>query len=374
MFDPDTLERRPITKEEVGNFALISDALPNIHIVGIEAMPQDVAPKASILHGLDTVLKNTTKHIYFSPENVDETIPMINMLKAVEEDLVNYPIATCQLSPISPLMWSEGTALAVVEIAKSGIPLSVLPEPLSGVTSPITLAGLLTVNNIEVLSAVVLSQIVREGAPLMYGASWTTFDMAKATVLIGSPESCLLGIAEAQLARHYDIPSHTTALNTDSNLHDEQCSFEKIFNLITSLQAGINLVVNAGMFATGMTVSYEQLIADHEMATFVYRYLKGMEVNKDTIAGDIIAKVGPGKNYMMEEYTLKYMRTGEHCSYDISNRDVYDTWKEAGKPDLMDNARAHADKILDEHKPEPLPDDSVKKIEYIISKYEKEHS
>jgi len=357
----------------VGNFALISDALPNIHIVGIQAMPQDVTPRASILHGLDAVLNNTTKHIYFSPENIDETISMINMLKAVEEDLANCPIATCQLSPISPLVWSEGTALAVVEIAKSGIPLSVLPEPFSGVTSPITLAGTLAVNNIEILSAIVLSQIVREGAPLIYGASWTTFDMAKGTVLIGSPESCLLGVAGAQLARYYNMPSHTTAMNTDSNLHDEQCSFEKMFNLITSLQSGINLVVNAGMFATGMTVSYEQLMADHEMATFVYRYLEGIEVNKDTIAGDIIAKVGPGKNFMMEEHTLKYLRTGEHCSYDISNRDVYDIWKKAGKPELMDNARAYADKILKEHKPEPLPADSAKKIENIILEYEKDH-
>lgn len=66
-------------------------------------------------------------------------------------------------------------------------------------------------------------------------------------------------VAQTQLAKNYGMPSHTTVMNTDSNLHDEQCSFEKMFNLITSLQAGINMVVNAGMFATGMPVSYEQL-------------------------------------------------------------------------------------------------------------------
>ena len=84
-----------------------------------------------------------------------------------------------------------------------------LPESFSGITSFITITGMLVVNNIEILLAIVLSQIVREGAPLMYGVSWTTFDIAKGKVLIGSPESCLLGVAEAQLARYYDMPNHT---------------------------------------------------------------------------------------------------------------------------------------------------------------------
>jgi len=142
ILDTKTMERKPSTKKEVGNFAKISDALSNIHVVGVQAMPQDVFSKSSILHALDAVLNNTSKHIFFSPENVEETKALIDMLRVVngEEDLGKSPIATCQLSPISPLTWSKGTAEAVVEIAKSGIPLCILPQPYCGVTSPITLA------------------------------------------------------------------------------------------------------------------------------------------------------------------------------------------------------------------------------------------
>lgn len=372
ILDTETMERRPSTKEEVGNFAKISDALPNIHIVGVQAMPQDVFSKSSILHGLDAVINNTSKHVFFSPENAGETKALIEMLKVIsgEEDLGKFPIATCQLSPISPLTWSKGTVEAVVEIAKSGLPICILPQPYSGVTSPITLAGTLTSSNVEELSALVLTQIVNEGSPFVYGAAWTTFEMKKGTVLIGTPECCLLSVAEAQIARYYGIPSQCIAFDTDSNVYDEQNGFEKIFNIIATLQSGINLIVNAGMFSTGMTVSYEQLVVDHEIVTFVYRYLEGIAVNNDSISKEVIKKVGQHKNYLLEPHTLKYISTGEHASYKVSNRDVYDMWKISGKSSITDNAREFADEIIRKHKLKSLPKGKQEKLDDIIARYE----
>jgi len=376
MIDEKTYERRPVKKEEVGNFAKISDALKNIHIVGIQAMPQDVPARASILHALDAVFNNTTKHVFFSPENVDETEALIEIVKIVSEEEYpgKEPVAICQLSPISPLTWSHGTSEAVYEISKSGIPLCFLPQPYSGVTAPITLAGTLTINNTEILSGLVLSQIVNEGCPVIYGAAWTTFEMSKGTVLIGTPERCVLSVAGAQMANHYNIPSHCISFDTDANLYDEQNGFEKIFNTIANLQSGVNLLMNAGMFSTGFDVSYEQLVIDHEIATFAYRYIDGMTVNEDTIAKDVIKKVGQHKDFMMEPHTLKYMRTGEHTSYSVSNREVYEIWKNAGKPSITDNARKVAKEILAYHKPKPLSEVKKQKIASIISSFEKRYA
>ena len=372
ILDTKNMERRPSTKEEVGNFAKISDALSNIHVVGVQAMPQDVFSKSSILHAVDIVLNNTSKHIFFSPENVSETKALIKMLKVIsgEEDLAKSPVATCQLSPISPLTWSKGTAEAVVEVARSGIPLCILPQPYCGVTSPITLAGTLTSNNVEEISALVLAQIVNEGSPFIYGGAWTTFEMNKGTVLIGTPERNLLSVAGAQIARYYSLPSHCIAFDTDANIYDEQNGFEKIFTVIATLQSGINLIVNAGMFSTGMTVSYEQLVVDHEIATFVYRYLEGITVNRDTIAKEVIKKVGQHKDYMMQPHTLKYIHSGEHASYKVSNRDVYDIWKSSGKPSIIDNARRVAEEIIKEYEPKPLPKDKKDKLKDIIASHE----
>lgn len=368
----DTMERRPSTKEEVGNFARISDSLPNIHIVGVQAMPQDVFSKSSILHAVDAIANNSSKHVFFSPENAGEAKALINMLGVINggENLEKFPIATCQLSPISPLTWSRGTAEAVVEIAKSGIPLCILPQPYCGVTSPITLAGTLTTNNIEEISAIVLAQIVNEGSPFIYGAAWTTFEMKTGAVLIGTPERNLLSVGGAQIARYYNLPSHCIAFDTDSNIYDEQNGFEKIFTAIAALQSGINLIVNAGMFSTGMTVSYEQLIVDHEIVTFVYRYLEGITVNKDTIAKEVIQNVGQHNDYLAEPHTIKYINLGEHVSYGVSNRDVYDNWKSGGKPSITDNAKKVAEEIIKEYKPKPLDKDRQGRLKDIIASYE----
>ncbi|MBM3701279.1 MAG: hypothetical protein FJW68_10280 [Actinobacteria bacterium] len=375
MLDENTNERRPINKEEVGNFAKISDALNNIHIVGIQAMPQDVPARASILHALDAVFNNTSKHVFFSPENVEEARALIEITKAVSEQ--DYPgkepVAICQLSPISPLTWSQGTAEAVCVVSESGIPLCFLPQPYSGVTSPITLAGTLTINNTEILSGLVLSQILNEGSPVIYGAAWTTFEMNKGTVLIGTPERCVLSVAGSQMAKYYNLPSHCISFDTDANIYDEQNGFEKIFNTIANLQSGINLLMNAGMFATGFTVSYEQLIIDHEIATFAYRYVEGMKVNEDTIAKDVIKKVGQHKDFMMEPHTLKYMRSGEHVPYRVSNRDVYEIWKNAGKPTIVDNAKKVAAEIISSHIPKLLSNDKKEKIKAIIADFENRH-
>jgi len=139
---------------------------------------------------------------------------------------------------------------------------------------------------------------------------------------------------------------------------------------IATLQSGINLIVNAGMFSTGMTVSYEQLIVDHEIATFVYRYLEGITVNKDSIAKEVIKKVGQHKDYMAEPHTLKYLHSGEHASYKVSNRSVYDIWKNSGKPSITDNARKVAEEIIREHEPKPLTKDKQEKLKNIIDSYE----
>ena len=169
-YDEGKKERRPVTKVEVGNFALISDYLDNIDIVGVEAMPQDVFPKASILHAVDAVLANTAKPVYFSPENAKETEALIEIIKIVcnGSKIYEKPIGICQISPISPLTWSSGTAEALAFLAQEKFPLVILPEPYSGVTSPITMAGLVTMNNIENLAGIIFSQLINPGTPVIY--------------------------------------------------------------------------------------------------------------------------------------------------------------------------------------------------------------
>jgi trimethylamine--corrinoid protein Co-methyltransferase len=372
FYDGETGEKRPITKEEVGNFALLSDYLDEIDVVGIQAMPQDVNSHSTILHALDAVLNNTVKPVYFSPENGKEVRGLLDILKAVGGDTAvsQKPMGICQLSPTSPLTWTTGTADGLVTLAEEKFPFMVLSQPIAGVTAPKTIAGLITITNIEDLSGVVFTQMINPGAPVIYGSAWTTFEMTRGTALIGIPERYACNIAHTQLADFYGLPSHSTAFDTDANLHDEQNAIEKLFNAVATMMARTDIVIDCGMFSTGFNVSYEQLLVDNDMAKFVRRFLDGVEVSSETIAHDVIKTVGHNNNYLMEDHTLKHIGPTERTDYRIFNRVVPAIWEQNGKPSITDNARRVAYDILKEHKVQQLDKGVRKKIAGIIKGFE----
>ena len=374
ILDINTGQRRPATKKDITDFAKLSDCLDNIDVVGIQAMPQDVEAKASLLHAIEASLDNTNKHIFFSPESSQVTEAAIKMAQVVtgKEDLLGCSPMTCQLSSTSPLFWETGAVESVVKISRSGIPCSFLPHPYTGVTAPITLAGLLTMNNAEFLSGAVISQLSRKGAPVIYGTGWTTFDMKNSAVLISTPEATLCRIAGVQLARFYNVPSHTIGPDSDAHLHDEQNGWEKITSTLSGLGAGVDLLVNAGMFDTGLTVSFEQLVIDDEIVGWVRRYLEGIEVTDQTIAIDVINRVGPKGNFLCDDHTLKYLRSKEHWEASLSDRHGFEMWMKKGGADIVKTAKLKAQEILNTHQPQGLEQEVQGNLRQIIKTFEKD--
>jgi len=375
VFDPIKRDRRPATKKDVGDFARLADALDGIDVVGIQAMPQDINGKASLLHAVEAVFNNTKKHLFFSPDSVELTKFIFDIARVVaeESDLSNRSILTCQLSSTAPLSWEGGAGDALLETARVGVPCVVLPEPYSGVSAPITLAGTLTMHNAEVLSGIVISQLVREGAPVVYGSAWTTFDMRKGNVLTGSPETSLLRIAGAQMADFYKMPYHTTIEAGDSQCDDDQNTWERTLAIISALNSGTDLSFSAGMSAAGLNVSFEQLVLDHEIAEMVDRFIRGITVSQDTIAKQVIEKVGPRGQFLYEEHTLKYLRLKEHWEPSLSSREIYNHWKQTGSLNIVEKANQKVQKILDSHHPDPLPSKTREEISRIVRDFEKEY-
>jgi trimethylamine---corrinoid protein Co-methyltransferase len=363
-------KRIPIKKKEVGNFALISDYLDEIDVVGIEAYPQDVNPKSSILHGLDVVLNNTSKPVYFSPETVDETIYLLKIVEIISPDFKNYPIGVCQVSPHSPLAWDEKTAEALVLLAENKFPISVLPAPFSYVSAPITLAGEILQSNVELLSSLAISQLINPGTPFIFGNAKSAADVATGEYLIGTPECNLFRIASAQLAKYYHIPSHSIGPDSDSHLLDEQNGLEKMSSLISEAVSGVNLIVNAGMFATGLTVSYEQLLIDAEMIRFIERYIKGIDLSEEKLAYTSLKEVAFGKDFLTDPLTLKYLRSDEHVRPLVSNRKNYEIWRRSGSPDVVQNSVTMVEEILKNYKSQLLNTEKQRKIEEIILEFE----
>ena len=340
--DSETGETRPSTTADVELFARICEHLPAIDMIGIPVMPQDIPnPEVSLLYGVKAVIENSRKPVFFSTDKSAINDACIELIKtAFNGNLKSQVYGISQLSPTSPLFWEGGVIDSILNMVNTGVPIAILPEPNAGVSSPYTLAGLLTINNAECLSGIAMIQMLQPGTKVMYANSWTVTDMRSGAALVGSTETTICRIAGAQLARFYKIPSHTTAPNSDNHAHDEQNSWEKTFSAFCSVAAGNDLLVNCGMFATGLTCSNEQLIMDEEISAMSKRIAEGIQVNKDTIAKDLIKKVGPkGEPYLTEEHTLRWLRSDEYFLPQLAVRGPRASWEAAGAKDTYQLAR-----------------------------------
>jgi trimethylamine--corrinoid protein Co-methyltransferase len=325
-------ERRSSLLKDVEDFAFLCEQLDDIDMVGVPLNPSDVPDKMMLAHAVAGILRNSTKPIFFSSESRKVNQAIIELAKATTgfNDFKERSSMISQLSATSPLYWETGASEAVVECAKAGMPLAWLPQPIAGMTAPYTIAGNVTVHNTEVLSGVVIAHLVNPGTPQIYAAAWTSYDMRYSNVIIARPAEALMRIAGAQMAHFYNMPSHSIAPDADSNIDDEQLGWEKMMTVLAAASGGNDLIVNSGMFGTGMSVTNVQLLLDNEMNRFAKRMMKGIEVTDTTIAKDVIAEVGPRGDYLATEHTLDHLRTGEHIETTVIAGMNYENWKNAG--------------------------------------------
>jgi trimethylamine--corrinoid protein Co-methyltransferase len=346
--DSDTGETRFSRVADVELFSRLCQQLEAIDMIGIPVMPQDVPdPKATLLYGVRAVIENSTKPIYFSTDNARVNNAVIELLRAAfAGNLKEQIYGIAQFSPTSPLYWEEGVLEAIMDMIDTGVPITVLPEPIAGISAPYTLAGLLTMDNAECLSGLAMIQMLRPGTKVMYANSWTTSNMLNGAALVGSTETTICRIAGAQLARYYKTPSHTTAPNSDNHAHDEQSSWEKTLSTFCAVAAGNDLIVNCGMFATGLTCSQEQLLMDEAISAFSRRISQGLAVDRDTIAAELIKERGPqGETYLTADHTLQWLRSAEYVRPRLSVSGSFGVWKAAGAKDTYALARDEVKRI-----------------------------
>lgn len=197
--------------------------------------------------------------------------------------------------------------------------------------------------------------------------------MKKGNVLTGSPETSLLRIAGAQMSDFYKMPYHTTIEAGDSQCDDDQNTWERTLAILSALNSGTDLSFSAGMSAVGLNVSFERLILDHEIAEMASRFIRGITVSQDTIAEQVIEKVGPRGQFLCEEHTLKYLRLKEHWEPSLSSREIYDHWKQAGSLSIVEKASQKVQKILDSHHPESLLSKTREEMSRIVRNFETEY-
>lgn len=354
ILDMGTDGFRPTTLKDVVNTAHLVDQLENIRFYIIACQAHDLAPESYHLNDFFHALSHTTKHVMGGCDTlagVRQMWQLAAFMAGGEEQLKEHPFVSVITNPISPLTLDANTLKILEFCALNGIPVTCAPAPISGATSPATLAGTLVQLHAEALAGVALSQVFSSGARVMYGAVPTAMDMRTMDLTMGSVETAMLNTCAVHLAKRYNLPIYASAGVTDAKIPDIQSGFEKGVSYLMVATAGADYVhLAAGMLDSGNSISYEQFIIDNEILGMVHRLLTGINVDVETLAVETIDNVGPGGNYVMETHTVEHMFR-QFFYPTLAIRMNFDRWQTQGKPTPLTNAHELARKWLEDVEP-----------------------
>ena len=210
VIDPYTREFRPSVKKDLENNTRVADALDVFPLAYRSVASQDKEPQVQSLHNMEALFHNTSKHIFIGPDgerNARKIIDMAAYIVGGKDKLMERPIVTFNVCPNSPLQLTDLTTDTIILAAEHGIPVNIISMAMSGATSPVPIAGTLVTHNAEVLSGIILAQLVRKGTPCFYASSTTMMDMRYITAPVGAPELGMISNAVAQLSQYYLLPS-----------------------------------------------------------------------------------------------------------------------------------------------------------------------
>ncbi|MDP2984453.1 MAG: trimethylamine methyltransferase family protein [Candidatus Latescibacter sp.] len=367
IIDPFTREKRRMVREDIAAAARLCDWLPNIDFIMSLGLVSDAPWEISDKHQFEAMLLNNTKPIVFTAHDragMNGIIEMSSLVAGSEENLRKNPFICLYAEPVSPLK-HVGTALRKLLLAaEKEIPVVYTPCPMSGATAPVTMAGVLALGNAECLSGLVIHQLKKPGAPFITGGVISILDMRDAVLSYGAPELDLLSAAMADIAHFYRLPVFGTAGCSDSKVLDEQAAVEASISTLMSALSGSNLVHDIGFLESALTGSLELIVLTNEIVDMVRRIMRGIQVTPETLALDLIDKVGPGGHFIAEEHTAFNFRK-EFWLPHLMDRRRFDTWHREGEKTLGVRLNEEVKRILKEHTPEQLPEGMVKEIHKI---------
>ena len=252
-------------------------------------------------------------------------------------------------SPVSPLYHPADPVAKIMFVAGLGLPCLYNPMPQGGLTAPVTTAGVLAVTLAEILTGLVISQLVNPGTPFVCGGVPSVFDMRDATFVYGSPELFLMCSALTDIVRHYRLPSFGTAGMTNAKALDLQAATDVSLSTLMAVLSGSNLVHDVGIIDVGAH-SLPQIVLADEIIGMVRHIEKGIEVSEETLALDVIDGIGPKGIFIAEAHTVEHFRG---CWYPtVFDHTPVNSERKDGS--IENRIQSRIDELLAQHTPDEL--------------------
>ncbi len=370
LLDPVTGERRNWFKEDIDNAAKVADYLPNIDFHMSLGLLSGVNTKYYDRYQFLAMLENTKKPIVSTAIDVQGLEDMYNLCCILTESEDNFrlrPFFILYIETVSPLIHSREVLGKIKFAAKKGIPAVYTNAPIAGATSPVTLAATISQGAAEYLSGLVIAQLIQKGAPVIGGGTLFAMDMNTGVASYGSTENYLMDAAMTEVCKYLGLPVFSLGGCSSSKTFDGQATLEAMYSIMSAALSGANLIHDVGYLEDGLCGSFEQLVLSDEIIGMVKRYLSGIKVNKETLALDIIEKVGPGGNFLAEDHTLNNFKK-EMYAPELIDRNVYANWEKSGSKSLETRVNDKVLDIIKSYNPKPIDDSKLQQLKQYMKK------
>ncbi len=369
--DLETGEKRQTTNRDLADFSRMADAMKGVDICWTTVTAHDVPQGALAVNSLWTALQNNTKHVQVVPAthgaaDAKKQVEIASLVAGGPEALRKRPLFSVISCSIAPLCFEKAEIEAQAEFARAGIPVVSMSMSISGLSSPVTIAGTLENINAENLASLTISQAANPGAPFIYSSESAPMDMVTGIMDYNAYQLPMIAAGAAQMAQRYGIPSHTSSWGFETVEPGIQSSLSEAFGVLLNTMSGTDCMSGAGSLDHAKGASLEQIVIDSHIWEDIRTYMHKFPVTKDTIALDVIEAVGPAGTFLKHPHTLRSFKS-EMFVRDRTQR----SWQATLSTRMAAEARDIAQKVLKEHRVPAPPADVVEKCSALVKDYEK---
>lgn len=357
ILDPETNRQRVPSTFDFVRLVKLVEQLPQIDAQSTAMVCGDVVPEIGDLYRLYLALNYMRKPIITGAFRTDTWWVMKDMLAAAaggEAALAARPIAVFDVCPSPPLLWSDLTCQNLIDCARAGIPAELVSMPLAGATAPVTFAAAVVQHTAECLSGILIGQLAKPGAKVVWGGSPAAFDMREGTTPMGDVGTWMIDCAYAQVGKRLGLPTHAYLGMSDSKVVDAQCGMESAGGTLLGALAGINMISGAGMMDFESCQSLEKLVIDAEMIGMAKRLLRGIEPRDEPIALALFQKMGHRADYLAEPHTLKWFAKELYLPSPVIDRATTDGWLRKGATTAAERAADRVTSLVASYQPSPV--------------------
>ena len=369
--DIDSGRYRPSTLRDLYDFTRLQDTLDNVSWFTRCSVATDVPDNLDLdVNTVFALLKGTSKPVATSftlAEHVDPILRMVDIALGGDGEsgcFADVPFLKAHISPvISPMRYGEDAVDVTMACMEKGIPISCITAAQSGATAPAPLAGFLAQSLAETLASLIMVNVFKPGYPMVFSNWPLVIDLRTGSFVGGGGEISVMNAASAQITNWLNLPSGVASSMTDAKAIDAQYGIEKGISSLAAGLAGGNLIYeSSGMTASLLGVSFEAFVLDDEMHSLIYRTMRGVEVNEETLGFDAICAAVQGDGHFLGSAQTIASMERDYFYPKIADRDAPVIWDENGRPDVWSRARTKVRQVLSDHHPTYLSPDIEARI------------